>query len=690
MLKNCGFLIVLISIVFLGCGEDEEDEFTSSVETNVTIEDVSGTWFVFAGEFMDNFVEVTPNFPDCGNDHIIFGQNGEYKEVLYNKFDCIPRVTTASWKIENGIIIVSTSNETVEFPVIEASSNELVINFRYDFDNDGTQDVFKAYLRPYDVLENYHISKSFQRNSQEESLLQFNWEQETNTSSFSSYEIYRSQEGSCSKENAVRIAEINTITETSFIDHNPPPTQGSLCYFLRVYSNGALVGESKLLSENPRNLVIPTMVELKKPVVEGESIFLEWDEYDMPYFSHYQIVYANSDASNLLFHEEDAIAEISSVEQKSYLAIDPPYLENPFLAVYAYNIFGTKVVSNYEQVTFRRSDLVGPIYLEHIEIDDDEPIVYFYGPSKIPAWAEYNQSAVLRYNYESGAIESYTNEETGFSYRNPFKKPISFTEGRELVVNATTNLHFHDPAALVEKFSFDTFYLSEGFNLFRIIDFAYTKDGFLVLMDSDNVFVFQRDGETLTLLDKQIHYTTHHGDENYRMLEINENQVLVGHKAEQESILFEIDGEGQLQNKTIVSLPLDSEYIPNYKNVSFYSDSANVLINYGQKSLYSTLSFEPEIELPQDLFALGLSNDGSFIFSSYNDPDWYGSDIQTEFLKREVVLFDTETGAETSIGIKGYPIRIFENSTGEVFSISIPENQVITQFDVFVEKIEMP
>lgn len=226
--------------------------------------------------------------------------------------------------------------------------------------------------------------------------------------------------------------------------------------------------------------------------------------------------------------------------------------------------------------------------------------------------------------------------------------------------------------------------------MFGIVDFTYTKNGFLVVIDTKSIFVFQRKGQELLLMDKQIHYETHHGDNLYRMIQVNDNEIMVGHKNEEESILYKVDDNGILQNKRVVSIPLSSSFIVKYKNTSFYSNRSNLLINYGQRALYSTLSFQAEAEMPKELFALGLDKDAKYIFASTNDPDWYGSDLRTELLKREVLLFDTETSQIKSIKTKGYPIRVFENNNGEIFSISIPENQVITQFDVFVEKIKFP
>lgn len=688
-----GFIyFIFFTLTFFACESEEEDpKFTPEVNTSVKIEDILGTWYVNSGEFMDTSVQIAPRFPVCGYEYFVFSENSRYEEVLYNNADCVPVKKSGNWKIENGIISISfSSGEVEELSIIDFKPSELVIRFLFDFDDDGNKDVFKANLKRYDPISNNHIAASFERDSDETSLLKFNWKQEANINSFTGYAIYRSIEGSCAKENAVLLTEIEDITNTTFIDFNPPATTNSLCYFLRVYSDDFLVGESRLLTEDPKDLIIPNVPNLNSVSVDGETILLDWSEFDIPYFSHYEIVYASTDGTNLLFHEEDSVRTINAIEETSFIDTEPPYIENPFYAVYAYNIFGTNVVSNYEQVTFRQKDLFGPIYLSHIEVDDDEPAVYLHGSSQIPDWVSYNTYAILRLNYDQGVLESTTGEEVYVAGEFPFRKPFNFSEGKELVVNGRNNLHFLDPTSLSEVFSFGSFYLFEEFNVSSIVDFTYTKNGFLVVIDTDSIFVFQRNGEELILLDDQIHYETHHGDNLYRIIHVNDNEIIVGHKNDEESIMYTINDNGILQNKRVIPLPLSSNYIDKYKNTSFYSDSSNLLINYGQRKLYSTTSLQVEAQLPTDLFALGLSKDAKYIFASTIDPDWFGSDVQTEFLKREILLYDTETGEIQTIKTKGYPIRIFENKLGEIFSISIPKNQVITEFDVFVEKVNFP
>lgn len=183
-LKRCVYFIILL-FAFQTCDREEDDTYTPDVDISVTSEDIEGIWHVYAGEFMGTVVQIPANFPECGYDYIVFSDSGVYEEVLFRSYDCIPTKEFGNWKIENGIIIVSsTTGEKEALPIIEFESSELVVNFRYDYDNDGNQDIFKAYLRPYDPISNNHIAKSFERDSQETTLLKFNWRQETDTDFF--------------------------------------------------------------------------------------------------------------------------------------------------------------------------------------------------------------------------------------------------------------------------------------------------------------------------------------------------------------------------------------------------------------------------------------------------------------------------------------------------------------------------
>ena len=689
MIKGYRYFIILM-FVFLAC-DGEEDFYTSiKVDTSVTTEDIKGSWRLYAGEFEGNIIEISPSYPQCGYDYINFSGDEIYQEFLYNKTYCVPYIGSGNWKVENGIIKVSNINgEKIEFPIIEFKPSELVLNFQYDIDDDGKKEIFKAYLRPYEPDSNQQQLISFEQDSKETALLKFNWRQERDVNSFSSYQIYRSQEGMCSKEGAILLASISDAFTTTFVDENPPATQGDLCYFLKVNYKDGLVYESDLLSVNPKELIITNSINLSTPKIEGDDILLEWGQADIPYFSHYQIVYANSKGNNSLLHEEDSILSINVLEETRFLNTDPPYLENPFFAIHVYNIFGTKVASNYEQVTYRRKDLLGPLTLHQTEVDDEEPFVYLYADSQIPDWTSgYDRDAILKFNYNEGLVETTTSSTLSEEGKFPFTKPISFSEEKEMIINGGSNIYFLDPVSFTVNSSFRRFYLNEEFDLFSIKDLTYTRNGFLVVIDSGSINVFKRNGEGLVLLDKQVHYEKHHPYSYYRMIQVNGNDIIVGHKDDEESIFFTVDDSGLLLNKQVVSLPMSSNYTAKFKNSSFCSESNNSLINYGDRIMYSTLSFQVKVRMPENFFALGLDKNANYIYASTNNPDWLGSDVKSSLLKREVLLFNTKTSQVQSIKTKGYPIRVFENNIGEIFSISIPENQSTTfKYDIFIEKI---
>lgn len=690
------FIYLSVILAILSCSKDDgtsegetNDTFYSDNNKDTSIQDLVGTWAIYTAEYDGQKINVPDNFPSCGKDYFSFESNGNYTEYIYQSDNCSPVITQYNWELSEGIISLSdVSNLNDEIAVVNTSANEIILKYRFDVDEDGRLDILMVTAKRYDPKVDNPVAKSFRRDVEEDSLLQFNWDSYKGLGEFDRYEIYRSSGNDCSKAEANLIATIDDSSIREFIDMAPPATQENICYFLKVFSNNGLIGESNLLTEDPTRIKIAEAIYLDEPLVGENNVELSWDSSSIPYFSHYEIAYANSDGSNLLFHEEASITDLYNIDTSSYNDLDPPYLENPYFVVYVHNIFGTKIPSNYQGTTFRRTDLLGPINLYSILYEPEEPIVYFYGNSKIPDGAVYNQSAIIRYNYQSGNIESYTDFELSVSLESPINF-IESPEGKEIIIGPK---HFIDPITMSEIFSYGSFYLFEGFEVFPPAEFLYTKNGYWAMVDQDNLFIFSREGQQLNLIDKQVHYSQHHGDNYYRMLNINTNQILIGHKQEDESILFTLNENGEIQDKVTVPIAMSSELLPIYgnKNISFYSESHDYIINYADKKLYSTQTFDFMDEISENFFALGVSLDGQYVFGTSNDPKWFGSDIQTEFFTREALIYNVVSKQTTSIDLKGYPIRIFENNLGEIISVSVPENQIPIEFDIFVEKLEIP
>ena len=694
------FIAILGLLTLTNCSEEDNSGgnqmalntdilFYSNNDESANSQDVIGVWSVYSARFENQTIEVPSNFPFCGRDYFIFGSDGDYTEYLYQNESCNPRISNSTWILSKGIIEISSLTGASEEIALESTGDgQLNLKFRLDIDDDGELDILSVIARKYDPIENNHVTKSFERDNMESSLLKFVWRPFTGPGTFDRYEIHRNSGGSCTKEQTELITTIDDSSVNTFVDFTPPSTEENICYFLKVFNDAGLVGESILLKENPKNLVIDATLNLNPPVVGEESIELNWDEFSMPYFSHYEVVYANSDASNSLFHEEATSARIDDIQQNDFLDLDPSYIENPFYSVHAYNIFGTRIESNYQRIDFRRKDLLAPVNLEAIMHDPSESILYLYGKSRIPTGSQYNQQAVLRYNYETNVIEAYTDDESYFGLESTVKL-ITSDEGKELIAGPQ---HFFDTTTLSNTFSFGSFYLSEQFGVTIPVGFTYLDSGFWIIMDTEQVFVFKRNGQELNLVDKQTHFDKHHGDLNYRIVDIDSNQFLIGHKSENESVLFKIDGTGKLTDKATVQINLGSEYLPIYrnKNITFTSSSGEFVINQAGKEIYSTNSFEVTEIINQDFYAIGISRDGRHVFGTGNNPDWFGSDVNTQFFKREVLIFDTVSKQVSRATSKGYPLRVFENGFGEIISVSVPENQIPINFEVFVEKITLP
>src|SRR5690606_10671172 len=99
--------------------------------------------------------------------------------------------------------------------------------------------------------------------------------------------------------------------------------------------------------------ILPDPVALERPLVFNDQIELNWEAYQSPYFSHYEVVFSNFPlGTGASGYQENTLAIIKDINTTTFTDINPPYLENPYYAVYAYNIFGNKSsVYNNEKIS---------------------------------------------------------------------------------------------------------------------------------------------------------------------------------------------------------------------------------------------------------------------------------------------------------------------------------------------------
>jgi hypothetical protein len=684
------YLTLLTLSLFTSCSKDDEIfnvniDFYANVNEAALESDLLGTWAIFSLDFKGITSEIPINYQDCGRDYIVFSENGIYNEYLYQSSDCNYISNTLNWSLNQGIITLSNQfNQTEDLAVTKLTNSAFNFNTRIDVDEDGQLDVIKAYLKPYTPIEIDLVSNTFFRNTSEEykNLISYTWQPYRGSQEFVSYEIYRNSGPNCSKSNAVLITTITDAKIINFTDLTPP-SEESLCYFLRIKIKPKVLGESELQTLET-NTLEATPVNLEMPTVIGNTISLNWDKSDLPYFSHYEISYSNFAANISGYGEQNVnIIEITDKNITSFIDENPPYLENPFYQINVYDIFGNKTYDMYDtfktswEVDFKRDELLNINHVLSYDIDPNKPIVYFFGFESNTS----NSVKIHKFNYETNEVEAVSNTAPDTSTNLPIKffnssydDEIFIEQGGELEVYNASTLEFK--------------YTLKPSNINSVNDFYYTTAGFWVFTDGDNIFTYSRNNSNLTLIDVKPHFTEHQSSYNYSVFEIENNQLLLGHLNEANSILYKMDGNGFLTEERTVTVPIKQD---NTRN-SHYNSEDNYIINFKEKQLYTTNSFSLLSSFQQPNFASGISKNGKSIYGSDNDPDWSINDNVQH--KKEALILNRTTQQVQTFTTKGYPHIIFENYKGEVISISSGMkkedlyNKINDKVDLFIEVIK--
>ncbi len=353
--------------------------------------------------------------------------------------------------------------------------------------------------------------------------------------------------------------------------------------------------------------------------------------------------------------------------------------------IYVYDIFGNRTDFYYQDVTtfweveYKREELTNFQSIHSMAIDPDEPIVYFFGNE---SGQNYNTS-IQRFNYESNQTEAISNLEPTASTNVPIKL-ISSTNGEELVVAAGFDLFFYNASTMEYKYQINP----DGIS--TIDDFIYTSNGFWLLIDGDDIFIYTRDNANFFVVDTKPHFSENQGAYNYQVFELNDDKLLVGHKNESNSMVFDIAANGTLTYEQNVAIPItDDGY---FFNKTLYISSQDYIINFDENRLYSTTSFSFLESFEEPYYPSGISQDGIEIFGTNNDPDWQ---ITPESLHaKEALIYNRNTSSIENFNTIGYPHVIFENYLGEIISISsglkkddLSQN-INDRGDIFLEKID--
>jgi len=295
-------IICLLIVVLSSCGNDDDDEsdptnpnnFYNGALTSASESNLLGIWAIFSAEYDGILVDIPIDYEECGRDFFIYSENNIYREYFYQNSGCDYLTSELNWNLDGGVITLSNSlGQSDELIIISLSSNDLKFKAKFDIDEDGELDVFVINAKRYVPEEIDIVSPTFMRNYDDEfeNLLSFTWEPYQGYYEFDRYEIYRSNGDNCSKDNAVLIETITDVTNTEFTDLTPPGEE-YLCYYIKVFTSQGLLGESILLTEWT-DTIYPTPVSMTEPVVNNNTIELNWQISEMPYFSHYEIAFAN-------------------------------------------------------------------------------------------------------------------------------------------------------------------------------------------------------------------------------------------------------------------------------------------------------------------------------------------------------------------------------------------------------------
>lgn len=695
IMKNKTLYFLFIIVFFHSCSKDDDsseniNNFFNGADSSASIEDLVGVWSIFSAEFEGEKAEVPINYAECGRDFFVYSRNGTYTEYIYQSSSCDPQISKLEWELNNGILTFTNSlGQTDDFVITKLNSEELVFKVRFDVDEDGELDVFILTANRYIPEELDLVTNTFNQNSDEtfENLLSFTWGAYDGFNSFNRYEIYRSAGENCTKANSELIATITNVNTTEYTDLTPPAAE-SLCYYLKVYTDKGLLGESNYYGVHPSFFIRIDPISLNEPVVGDNNISLSWEPSESPYFSHYEITVSNFGEGSGSGFQEYPIAEIDDIDVNAYIDDNPPYLENPFYKVYAHNIFGNKSTLRDSQsigfweVPFKRKEVIDYKKILSLDVDSEEPIVYFYGELSGNGITGVN---IRRYNYNTQETESISDIPPQIQTFSGIKVFNSPENGKELLIQQGLELHFYDATTMEFKYAIDPE------DVFNFLDFTYSPESDLwILASGSEIFTLKRDNTNLSLIDSAPHFTKHQGDIWHRLFVLSNNRVLIGHPNEPNSIVKSLDDNGLIVSTETVDFSI--RVLNNEKTLN--NTFAEYMLDAVENRLYNTDTFQQieSFEFPN--FPTATSTYGVKIFGTNNDPDWQ---VNTDSpYKREAVIYDRNSKLVQEITSIGYPHFIFEDYIGNIISIStgfkkesLYEN-INGKADIFIEQLDLP
>nr|WP_293297052.1 lipocalin family protein [Allomuricauda sp.] len=135
-MKKVLFLL-LLGALFASCSNDDD------AGNNISSEKLIATW-IPTTITVDGETFPYDDHEDCGFDTIRFQNNGQ--GTITDVFECEEVTTTFTYTLSNEILEITSSGVTLEATIIELSTETLILQSEWDYDDDGdTEIVIEAY-----------------------------------------------------------------------------------------------------------------------------------------------------------------------------------------------------------------------------------------------------------------------------------------------------------------------------------------------------------------------------------------------------------------------------------------------------------------------------------------------------------------------------------------------------------------
>ncbi len=647
------FLILVLLTLTISCSsEDDSLSEEDEIQIDAKKEDLAGIWSIYSVEGNGVNASVPVTTEECGRDFFIYNESGFYEEFVFQESNtCLPTKSKSRWTLNEGIIKVSTldNSESETIKIKSINNNTFIFIVYLDLDGDSVKEKYTFTALKYVPSNEMDIyTYTFQRKNNEpfDDHIEFGWDKYKGYNTFVKYEIYRSGEN-CNLNSAELIKTITNADENYFIDETPLNGNES-CYFLKIYTNKGLLGESEGRYVNSE-FIYPDNVDFKNASVADNKITLSWEKYDGYYFSHYEIRVQDQNENSS--PNIESVKIITDINITSFIDEHPPYINNPIYTIYVHNIFGN--ISNlYDARSMIETNFIRPEILDlrdirFLSFDVKEQSFFFYGKT------ENNGYRLLKYNYITNKVSAEA-----------FKLPTTSTDvemrlvdsgyGKELIFQQSGDLWVYDAETLNFKYSLKPDYVS-------INSFNYLENDIWILSDNDDVFTYKRNGEEFVKIDEKPHFSEHQGSWNYEISKLDKNNILLSHNNEGRAIHYSITANGEITNNGIKEIPLKFDYN------SDVTVNNNSILNKKRNTMYSSVNFSQVLNYSTPKTTLNFNLSGTEIYGTNNVVSLTG---QGEDYKKELIIYNIQDKTTTTLTTKGYPNFVMEDEFGNIISLS--------------------